>query len=422
MRIPSPLDYLPRWVRAFDPAEVTSLEGSQEVEAEAGGLSEEDVDEIWRSVEDIYRTRLHPAVALCLRRRGQVVIDRAIGHAAGNCPGDPRDADLVPATPSTLYNIFSASKAITATVIHLLDEQGYLHIDDPVAEYIPEFGRHGKERITIRHVLTHRAGIPNIPAGHSGTEGLKALGDPDLALAILCDAKPVWRPGRVLAYHALTGGFLLGEVVRRVTGEDIRAVLRTWILEPIGIERMGYGVRPEQIPNVARNAFTGFPPLPPYSWLLERSLGATIRQVGDVSNDPRILTGLVPAGNVIGTPSDIGRFFELLLRRGSLDGVRILSPRTVARAVAEQTYLDFDWTLSVPTRYGMGFMLGARYVSLYGPGTPQAFGHLGFSYILAYADPERDISVCLITTGKPFVTPEMLRWYRTVWLIAARCL
>lgn len=422
MGIPNPLDLIPRSVRPFDPEEVTSAEGSQEVEPETGGLTEEDIDEIWRSVEEIYRTRLHPAVALCLMRRGRVVIDRAIGHARGNSPDDPADADLVPAKPTTLYNIFSVSKAVTATVIHMLDEQGYLHIDDPVAEYIPEFARHGKEKITIRHVLTHRAGIPNIPARHGGKEGLKALGDPDLALSILCEAKPTWRPGRVLAYHALTGGFILGEIARRVTGDDIRTVLRERILGPIGVERMSYGVKPEEIGLVAENAFTGFPPLPPYSWLLERSLGASIRDVGEASNDPRFLTGLIPSGNVIGTPADIARFFQLLLNRGTLDGVRILSPRTVARAVAEQTYLEFDLTLSVPTRYGMGFMLGAQYVSLYGPGTPQAFGHLGFSYVLAYADPEREISVCLITTGKPFVTPEMLRWYRTVWLIASRCL
>ena len=92
---------------------------------------------IWGAVERLYRSRMHPAIQLCIRRHGEVILDRSIGHARGNSPGDSSDTPKVLATPDTPFNIFSASKAITATVIHLLDQQGYLHVDDPVTEYIP---------------------------------------------------------------------------------------------------------------------------------------------------------------------------------------------------------------------------------------------------------------------------------------------
>ena len=98
-----------------------------------------------------------------MRRRGRVALDRSIGHVVGNAPGDPADAHRVVATPATLFNLFSASKMVTAMLVHLCDQRGLVHLDDPVAHYIPEFGAHGKHRITLRHVLSHRAGIPHIP-------------------------------------------------------------------------------------------------------------------------------------------------------------------------------------------------------------------------------------------------------------------
>src|SRR5262249_39404269 len=151
----------------------------------------------------------------------------------------------------------SASKAVTAMLVHLLDERHLIHLDDHVCEYIPEFGVHNKEWITIRHVLTHRAGIPNLPP-----EGLDLdnLEDPDKILRILCSARPTSRAGRQLAYHAITGGFVLGEVVRRVTGKDIRTVLDEEIRRPLGFRWMNYGVRRREVKQVAVNYFTGPPP------------------------------------------------------------------------------------------------------------------------------------------------------------------
>jgi CubicO group peptidase (beta-lactamase class C family) len=414
----SVLSLLGTRIRTAPPAEVTSRNAKDEVDPREAGLCPDDVAAIWRSVEALYETGLHPAVALCLRRRGKVVIDRAIGHARGNAPGDPAGAPKVRATPRTLFNIFSASKSVTAMVIHLLDERRLLHLDDHVDDYIPGFHRHGKEWITIRHVLTHRAGIPTIP----GTRvDLDILADYDRVIEILCDAKPMWRAGRRLSYHALTGGFILGEIVRRVTGRDIRAFFRDEIAGPLGLRDISYGVPPERLPEVAANAFTGPPVVFPLSAVLRRALGVDFEDAVRLSNDPRFLTAIVPAGNVIATANDVSRFYELLLEGGALGGVRIFERRTVRRATAEQTWLEVDLTLGWPVRYGMGFVLGGEVLSLYGPRTPQAFGHLGFTNIVAWADPERRVAACLMTSGKPFIAPGVWRFWDVARQIALRC-
>jgi CubicO group peptidase (beta-lactamase class C family) len=190
--------------------ESVTTRSEAEVDPRKVGSQRAAIDRIWSAVESLYRSGMHPAIALCIRRRGEVVIDRALGHAAGNGPDDPPDAKKVLATPETPFNIFSASKAVTAVVIHLLDQKHLLHVADPVSEYIPEFGRHGKERTTIEHVLTHRAGIPNVPPEEMKLEYLHR---PEEVLRLLCDAKPTWTPGRRLAYHAISGGFILAEIV-----------------------------------------------------------------------------------------------------------------------------------------------------------------------------------------------------------------
>jgi CubicO group peptidase (beta-lactamase class C family) len=397
---------------------VATARREREIPEREVGIAPGGVEEIWQAVERLYRSGMHPAIALCVRRRGQVVLDRSIGHVLGNGPEDPPDAEKILATPDTLFNVFSASKAVTAMVIHLLDQRRLLHLDDHVVEYFPEFGEHGKRWITIRHVLTHRAGVPNIPPEAMNLDNLER---PERIAELLCDATPLWRPGRLLGYHAITGGFILGEVVRRVTGKDIRTVLGEEILQPLGFRWTSYGVRPEHVPLVAKNYYTGPPLLPPVSTLMERALGLPLRQIVALSNDRRFLTAIVPAGNVVTTANELSRFFQLLLAGGALGGVRIFEPRTIRRATSEQSYLEFDFTLGIPLRHAMGFMLGGEWLSLYGPGTEQAFGHVGFTNVLGWADPERQVSVGLMNSGKPIVYPQAYYLYEIARTIGRVC-
>ena len=398
---------LNRSVRVHPVAEVTSR-ADHEVEPAAAGLTPDAVGRIWRSIEDLYRSGSYPAIAFCLRRHDRVVLDRAIGHARGDTL----------ATPATLFNLFSASKAITAMVLHHLDDKGLVHLDDAVAEYIPEFARNGKAWITLRHILTHRAGIPSIPGQQVD---VAILTDWDRIIEVLCDARPVLAPGRRLAYHALTGGYVIGEVVRRVTGRDIRRVLREDILDKVGIRHLSYGVSEAEAGSVAEHVATG-PPVPwPLSLLVKRALGVGLDDATRLSNDLRFRTSIVPAGNAIGTADEACRFYQLLLDEGQLGGVRVFEPRTVRRAVSETSYLELDLTLGLPVRYGMGFMLGGDYLSIYGHRTPRAFGHLGFTNIITWADPDRDLAGALMTSGKAFVHAGLLRWLNVMRTVAREC-
>jgi len=403
-------------VRTFPPEQVTTR--GDEADPREGGLSREDVDAIWQAAVGAYESGLYPAVQVCLRRQGKVMIDRAIGHVRGNAPEDAPDAHREIATPKTLFNLFSASKAVTAMLIHLLDERRLVHLDDRVEHYLPEFGRHGKHRITLRHVLTHRAGIPQVPPE---VANLSLLERPDEILQFLCDAKPRHYAGRKLAYHALTGGYVLGAIIERVTGKDPRQFLRDEILTPLGFDAFEYGVPPSRLREVAVNAFTGPRLVPPASTIIRRALGAEIHDAVRMTNDPRYLHAIVPAGNICATANETSRFMQLLLDGGVLDGVRIFDARTIMRAIAEDSYLEIDLTLALPIRYSMGFMLGARLASLYGLETPRAFGHLGFTNVMMWADPQRDISVAILTSGKPVLSAGLLRTFWLPQVIAYRC-
>lgn len=376
------------------------------------------IDAIWRAVEALYRTGVHPAIALCIRRRGEVILDRAIGHLRGNAPGAPDPSAAVPIRADSPFCVFSASKAVTAMLIHLLDDRGLIHIDDRVTEYIPEFGAHGKGPTTIRHVLTHRAGIPSV----SGPgDKLDLLLDPRRIVETLCAAEPAWAPGRRLAYHAVTGGFVLAEIIRRVTGRDARQFLHDEVLEPLGFRWMNYGVAPADIPLVAENAFTGRPAPFPLSRIVERALSVSFAEAASVSNDPRWLTGIVPSGNIYSTANEVSRFYQLLLDEGTLDDKQIFDRRTVRRATAEASYLEVDLTIGLPIRYGLGMMLGSEHFSIYGPRTPLAFGHIGLSQVITWADPDRDIACALLTSGKPFVGLHLARTYGVLQAISEHC-
>jgi len=378
-----------------------------EVDPTDVGMTDEGIDRIWAAVKRLYGSGMHPAITFALRREGQVVMDRAIGHARGNGPGDHRifsDDERELARPETPFVIASASKAITAMLIHLLDQRQLLHVDDRVADYVPEFRVKGKRNITINHVLSHRSGIPNISADALDLDNLE---DEDFILAELARMELQWRPGRFVAYHAVSGGFVLAEVVRRVTGKSVRELLAEEILDPLGFRWGNYGVAAADVDKVGLSYATGPVVPPPLSNVFTRALGVPLDQVTETLNDPRFLRAVVPSANIVTTANELSRFFELLRMGGTLDGVEVFEPRTIRRAISEQSYLEVDLTLGAPFRYGMGFMLGAKTFSLYGPATPHAFGHLGFTNIIGWADPERRISGALITSGKPVVAHHL---------------
>jgi CubicO group peptidase (beta-lactamase class C family) len=375
---------------------VTTIAADQERNPELVGMTRQGVDAIWKSVEDIYATGMHPGISLVVRRHGRVVLKRAIGHARGNGPGDVGEKPVL-MTPDTPVCIFSASKAMAAMTVHLLSERKELSLLDPVSHYIPEFGQNGKRDITIYQLLCHKAGIPSIPT--AGVDVAELLLDHKEILRLIYRTAPD-KPGDHHAYHALTAGFVVADLVERVSGRGFRAFFRENISRPLGLASLDFGARGKALASLARNYVAGFRISAPVDMYLKRAIGTSLEHAVTLSNDPRYYRAVIPAGNGVGTADECSRFFQCLLNGGELDGVRVFQPLTVRRAIAEVGKPEIDRSLMIPLRYSAGMMLGASPFGMYGPDTSKAYGHLGFANNFVWADPERATSVALLTTGK----------------------
>ena len=379
-----------------DLAAVTAVSRDEECDPSRVDMTREGVDAIWRAVERVYATGMHPGISMVLRRHGRIVLKRAIGHARGNGPGDAGERP-VPMTPDTPVCLFSASKAMAAMTVHLLSEQKALSLLDPVSHYVPAFGQNGKRDITIYQLLCHKAGIPTVPT--RGLDVPELLLDSRAILRLIYQTAPD-RPGEHHAYHALTSGFVIADLVERVSGESFRAFFRRHVSEPMGLETLDFGARGRTLQRVARNYVTGFRFDAGADLYLKRAIGAPLRHAVEISNDPRYYRAVIPAGNGVGTADECSQFFQCLLDGGRHGRRRIFQPLTVRKAIAEVGKPEIDRSLMLPLRYSAGMMLGASPFGLYGPDTARAYGHLGFANIFGWADPERATSVALLTTGK----------------------
>ncbi|MCK5789532.1 MAG: beta-lactamase family protein [Ketobacter sp.] len=385
-----------------------------EMDPELLGLTDHDRHVIWKAVKDLYRTGAYPALSICIRRHGEILLNRSIGHAKGNGPGE--SGEKIVATPDTPFCLFSASKAITAMLIHLLEERNQINLMNPVSFYIPEFAAHGKKRITVQQILSHRAGIASFK-----NIDPTVLFDHDAIMNLIYNAEPTNVHGRELAYHALTGGYVLGELVQRITGENIAEYIRKNVQEPMGMRNFNYGCPDERFPEVATNYLTGFPVMFPVKQFIKRILGADLATAIELSNDPRFYQQIIPAGNITATAEECSRFFQCLLSGGDHEGTRIFQPVTIERAVREVNATELDRTLLFPMRYSAGMMLGNYPIGLFGPAAPKAYGHIGLTNNFCWADPERMISVSLLTSGNPVIGSHVPRLVMLLTTISRRC-
>jgi len=368
-------------------------------EEDHSGIDRAAVERIWAAARHWYQAGMHPAIQLCLRHNGHVVLNRAIGHGWGNGPADPPDADRIPVTTETPFCTYSAAKAITSTVVHMLVERGYFSLDDRVCDYLPTYTSHGKDRTTIRHVMTHSAGIPI----HTGPRpDLRRMDDSDYTREKLGELKPLYRPGLVHIYHGLTWGPLVREIVSAATGKNIRDILAAEILDPLGFRWTNYGVAARDVDSVAPSHATGKPMRGPVATVFRLAVGGSMEKIIPFSNTPAYLMSVLPSSNTVSTAHELSRFAEILRREGELDGVRIMRPNTLRAAVKECRRLRPDVAVGLaPLRWGTGYMLGSNRFGPFGRGAPTAFGHLGLTNIAVWADPERGLAAGLISSGKP---------------------
>ena len=308
---------------------------------------------------------------------GELVVDAWAGLA------DPERGR--PMSGDTLINVWSAGKGVVATTIHALVERGALAYDAPVARYWPEFGANGKERATVADVLTHSAGVPQLPPDVTPAE---AADVPALADWIARQA-PLWEPGTRAGYHGFTFGILVDELVRRATGRSFDDVTRDLVTGPLGIaDSLDFSVTDRQRDRLAvlvdeEGAEEALRSIPADSPLLRMGPPAVWPQAS-LGNRPDFQAARIPAG-VTTTARALARLYAALAAGGELDGVRILSRETVARATALQT-ADVDQIIGFPIPRSLGYNLGSAGPSLLGGRT--GFGYPGAGGNLGYAEPE----------------------------------
>ena len=373
-----------------------------------GALNTAAVERIWAAARHWYSAGLQPAIQLCLRYDGQVILNRAIGHAWGNGPADPVGTEQIPVGTATPFCVYSAAKAISTTVVHMLVERGAFSLDDRVCDYLPGYTSHGKDRTTIRHVMTHSAGVPFATGPRPD---LRRMNDSDYAREQLGMLKPIHRPGLVHIYHGLTWGPLIREIVSAATGRNIREILATEILDPLGFRWTNYGVTEADVPLVAPSYVTGKPLPAPIAAALKMALGGSMTQIIPFSNTELFLTSVVPSSSTVSTAEELSRFAELLCRGGELDGVRVLRSETLTAATTQCRRLRPDVATGLaPIRWGTGYMLGSERFGPFGRHAPAAFGHTGLTNVAIWADPERRLAVGLVSSGKPGGHPEARRY------------
>lgn len=404
-------------IDTHDLRDITAIDRASERDPRNVGLTPDEVARIWASIADLYRTAIYPALTFCLRYRGQVVLNRSIGYAQGLAPERPLAADARLAAPDTPVCLFSASKAVIALLIHKLAEEGGIDLDAPVSRYVPAFGAQGKTSVTIAEVLAHRGGFAYFDAGATGPE---ILTDWEACLKHIC-AMPVARARRWPTYHALTGGFVLGEIIRRVTGSTVQAYLDSRLRQPMNMRYFTYGLDRRSRSRAAVNHIAGQPVRWPISHWARRALSVSFEEVVAISNRDYFMDAVIPSGNLYATAEEMSRFYQMLLDDGVYRGRRLFEPATIVRMKQPVGSMCIDRALKIPIRYSEGLMYGMNPVGLFGPHSGPAYGHLGFMNILGWADPSRELAAGLMTTGKTIVGEHLMQYIRTLGTINAVC-
>jgi CubicO group peptidase (beta-lactamase class C family) len=356
-------------------------------------------------------------MAVAVYHHGELVVDAWTG--VRNTAGDPWERD-------TMSMSFSTTKGVVATIVQRLVDRGLLDYDAPVATYWPEFGAAGKDTITLRHLLTHQAALHDVRAIAGSAEDLI---DWEHMTKLLAEAEPKWEIGTRSSYHALTYGWLVGEVIRRVTGLTVNEALQREIVEPLGVTGMYIGAPVEVRSDIAEQfvdpkavtrLFKMTTRLARFESFQPAYQALVIDDMLDVATTEHIHDGEIPAANGVFTARSLARMYAALATPDDFDGPPFVSPDTLREATRIQTTLgrngDGHSGEKVGRDAGVGFnmhwRLGYHMVGTTKGVLPKAFGHFGFGGSGAWGDPESGLAVAMILNhigGTPFGDTKMLR-------------
>jgi CubicO group peptidase (beta-lactamase class C family) len=307
---------------------------------------------------------LHPAAQMVVIKDGQVLFDQAVGQFNGG----------MPVRANTPFYCFSVSKAFTGMCVHKLIEEGKVALDAPIAEYWPAFGKNGKDKITIRQVFHHTAGVSAIDRYRQ----IPLWPFWPLATADVANLTPEYPPGSKMAYHAVSWGFIFGEVIRRVSGLRFEIYFDQTFAQPLGMTNSWFRTPAKELKRSPR-ILVGHPDQ---------------ERLARVFNALPIRRSVIPAGSLTSTARELAIFYQMLVNLGEYGGKRYLKPETVEQAVS-LGYRGWDEINKRDTLWAYGFHLGGRKKvesqreeeSVYGERSTQAtFGHMGNRSCMAWGD------------------------------------
>jgi len=353
-----------------------------------------DRDDLERLFDHHLESGLHHGAQLAVYRGGDLVVDVA-GDVArpGTAAADEPDWDGPAVGSDTRFLFFSCTKPYAGSCVHHLVDRGKLAYDDRLVEYRPDYAEAGtpKATTTVRHVLSHQAGVPEV--GYDARPDLWA--DADAGARAMAEADLAFEPGEAVAYHASTYGWLLRELVRRVAGTGIDEYAREHVFDPLGMDRTAIGS-----PHPDEDALLyGFDD---HDRCRDPDDGLAVSNdaVAATFNDPAVRRAVGPASTGAGPAREMARFYACIANGGALDGTRLLSEARVAEATAVAAATEDDGTLGTPRRNGLGFERAGAVHGAYGTLPPgRVVGHAGLGTCVGWADPERELGVAYLTNG-----------------------
>lgn len=344
-------------------------------------------DRVQAVVESSIAAGREHGMQVCAYLNGRKVIDVAAGIKSP-ATGEKVDHD-------TLFNVFSVTKAVLLTAVHILAERGIYDYETPVGDIWPEYACNGKERTTLRHLITHRGGVPQMPAGITPEQMVNW----DYMIRFLEEAEPMFEPGTRSSYHQLTYGWLLSEIVQRADPDHrpINRFVLDEIATPLGAPDLWIGLPDEHLPRVAK-LWMG----PDFDWpagsLFRISLPEAVNLVPEIYERPDVRRAPLAGAGGIFTARSEARLWAMLANGGELDGVRLLSPERVARFSIPRTNPDEPDPvyMGAPVLLGEGgYWLGAPRPPVAAPRDAHVICHPGMGGSIGWADSRTGLAVAI---------------------------
>ena len=329
---------------------------------------------------------LHHGAQLAVYVDGELAVDFA-GGTTGPDGGET--------TSDTRHLIFSCTKPYAGVGLHQLIEDGKADLDDPVVDHWPAFADTGTQKatITIRQVLSHTAGIPYGEFDDAADQ----WGDWDAVVEAMEEIDPVFEPGEQPAYHTFNYGWVVGELIYRISGQHVDEYVDEHVFDPLDMEQSAIGLAHDEEDDVA--TLSGFE-------MFDRcrdadeGLGIPASESAAAFNEESVRRAVIPAANGIGTAREMARFYACIANGGELGGTRLLEEDTVAEATRTHAETDSDGTLSRPARYALGFWTGGLANDMFGSfSRERMFGHAGLGSIFGWGDPELNVGFAYVTNG-----------------------